>query len=425
MQLTFANKRGLIEHLSARAHWKNVFDEEFFTTPWRKGNSRNVGIFHRFVNDAGNRVSIEHPSGAIVKFELLGSHICIGDETGRQMVLEAGQLKSNELVLEAASPARDDETTVDVPNSTICVRFNKNGDRRIVFGDLGQEIRIPFIKDLKIADPLPKGAQIHIVTLTERQARAFGLSSPDLLDAVKLVVACDFGIEPGIQAFNTPESYVIYRQPDNDSHLPRQWRRKPEGPVEVQFFQKPWKDTTQFEGYDIPLPANFHVEVGDGSVTVITSLDQREAIWSQGDVYRNVASSDTSTVQTVSGSTSARHILNLLGRGAVTRDKRGREWNYVLLHTKDTLPVSLTVRSAVRREFGLSARHAAVLTFDDNLCIVAMNSHVLEAAATNSNGLSDLKMRLIDKGVEKPAPTPQTKGVTTPATVTTLKPRRT
>lgn len=400
MQLTYEKKRGLIGHLSARAHWKNVFDEDFFTTPWRKGNSRNVGIFHRFVNDRGNRVSIEHPTGSTIKFELLGDKICIGDETGRQMVLEAGQLKSNELVLEDVTAAALDEKTVDVPGTRICVRFRDNGDRTVIFGDLDKQIKIPFDSTQAVATPLSKGAQIHVATITERQARAFGLDPDELLDATKMVIAFDLGIEPTLRAMNVAQGYILYPSAPVDG-LPQAWRRKLYTVGEL--VQKPWLDTTEFEGYDVPPPKNFYVEKDDGGINVITTLDQREAIWSQGDVLGHVSKSDTSPVRTVKANMTSRQLLRLLGDGPSASDRRGREWKYVLVHSPEARTLSPKVRGAVSERFGLTARHCAVLTMDKDVCLVAMNVHVLDAALSGTTMVNTVTEKLIEEGVVSPS----------------------
>jgi hypothetical protein len=407
MQLTYSHKRGLIQHLSARAHWKNVFDEDFFTTPWRKGSSRNVGNLSRFINDSGNRVSIDHPSGASVKFELLADKICIGDESGRQLIVEAGQLKSNELVLEAFEFEGTDENTIDVPGTKICVRFKDNGDRTIVFSDLKKQIKIPFVASAKTAEPLPKGAQIHVATLTERQARAFGLDSAYLLDATKLVIAIDLGIDPDLKARNTPQGYILYPRV-NVTGMPEQWKRGQYN--EMELVQKPWLDTTQFEGHDVPLPNNFFVEVDDGAVNVITSLDQREAIWSQGDVFKKVTSDDASPIRTVKAGMTSRQLLKLLGDGHTVIDGRGREWSYILVESSETRTLSPKIRGAVSHRFGLTARHCAVLTIEQDVCLVAMNAHVLDTALARTTAVTDEVQRLVDAGIQQAAKiTPSTK----------------
>jgi len=416
MLLSYAQKQRLIDHFSSAENWQNRFNMAFFMDDAKKGVSRDIANLSRFVNDTGKKIIVTHRTGASLSFEKRDDgSIVIIDESGLSMMVDAGGVHSNWAQL-ADPHAFLLKNIVEIPGTDIAVHFTDKGDKSLIFGRWDKQVDIPGPL-APITTPLQKGAQIHVATLSEATAQAWGLQATQLMNAVKLVIACDLGIEPRINAQNVPESYTLYTKP-RDQSLPARWQRGDEI-MAMHIEQKLWRDTTQFEGYNIPLPDNFHTEIDDGGLNVITSLDQREAIWSQGDVYHNVLESGAAPVAMVNANTTPAHLLNLLQNGAMTKDRRGREWSYVLVKTRDTLAIAPKVRGAVKDQFGLSACHCAVITFEQDLCIIAMNTHVLEAASKHRADKQSLLQKLVEEGLEKtdaPAKAPS-------ASVTRLQPR--
>jgi hypothetical protein len=67
----------------------------------------------------------------------------------------------------------------------------------------------------------------------------------------------------------------------------------------------------------------------------------------------------------------------MLDKGNTTRDHRGREWTYIIIETKDAPVISDQTRTMIRENLHLTGDDISIINFDNNLCILAMDCHVL------------------------------------------------
>jgi hypothetical protein len=383
MHLDYPQKMRLLDHFSKRANWRNQFDMNFFMDDMRKASSHQVTpTASRTVNRTGTKVHVEHKSGSALSFAIEKDRVVIVDESGTTFTYggESAFAHQQSLSITPVKPAA--HNVVEVPGTDIAVIFDGVGNKAVIIG--AYQVNLPACAERPVK-PVQKGAQIHVASISDALAAGWGIPPFDLADVTKLVVACDFGLELGIEAINAPAGYRIV-QPELPANVTT---LRPDQRTHLNIVQKPWRDTTEFEGHDVSSPRTFFVEADDAGLNLITSLDQREAIWSQGDVLHAALSTGAPPVQTVTSRTQAHHMLNLLTRGAVTRDTRGREWNYVVVETQHSLDIATKLRKAMRHEFGLTARHCSVMTYDKGLCILAMASKVLDAAAEHSHNMHE------------------------------------
>lgn len=381
MHIDYPQKLRLMEHFSRPAHWRNTFDLNFFTDPGRKGSTRQVTpAASRFTSTDGRKTQVTHSSGASVSFDLQNNMVVAIDESGISFTVSGKTLVSDAAL--PVTPVSLTHNPIDIPGTNITLHFDDLGNKAIILGD--HQFTLPAPKE-KPSIPLTKGAQIHVASISDAQASGWDIPPADMADVIKMVIARDLGLENDLEARNIPEQ-VVYTL---ETHVPGTDIRHLRPFERARFLEKPWRDTVEFEGHDVAQPLTFFVEKDHDGFNLITSLDQREAIWSQGSVLRAALSGATPPVRTLTAKAQAHHVLQLLAHGATTRDERAREWNYVIIETPGALDVAAKIRSAMRQEFGLTARHCSVMTFEKGLCVLAMASRVIDAAARHSEVARD------------------------------------
>ncbi len=231
------------------------------------------------------------------------------------------------------------------------------------------------------------GRFFHVVSFDLDTAASWGMTPYGLLNGTKLIVSKDLSIEPDLRTFNDldPEkaaeylNYLLRDDYDTTFKGPWQWRPKIKKEVgDISHLQKKWTDVTEFEGYFIETPRQFHVETTDSGFNIGTSLDHRETIWSQAALLKGATSSGIVPVQTVSAHFSPRNLMHLLQNSHTLSDHRGRSWSYVVIHAKQTANIAQNARKIGREHFGLTGYNFAALNYDDQTCLVAMDTEVLE-----------------------------------------------
>lgn len=388
MHIDYPQKRRLIDYFSQPARWHNTFESAFYADTARKGATRQAapGV-SRHVSADGQSTQLSHRSGAGLTFRRIGGELAVTDETGRMITLHGHAFEK--MGLSGVQPGGDDPV-VDVPGTDITVFFDTQGNKFLMRGGY----TLPLPASGKAPEPvLPEGGDhFHMATITDDTARSWDIPPADLGDVTKMVIARDLGLECDLPARNIAD-HVVYTA---ETHIPGTDIPHLRPTQRVEFVEKPWTDTVQFEGHDIALSRTFFMHRDGEKLNIRASYDQREAILSQGHVLRAALAGDVPPIRTVTARSEAHHVIALLSRAATTRDHRGREWNYMVVHTKDAVDIAARIRYALRRDYGLTARDCAVLTFDAGLCVLAMASKVLDAAAARGQSLMAVRRAIED-----------------------------
>ncbi len=396
LSITYEQKRQILDYMSQPGHWGNHFDMNFFTDErrkWRTTTQNNVSVSTNadrrsfFLEDQKTGASlllivekdntriITDESGCVVKV----------DATSKISTSKDAEITNLETAYEIGLN-QPGSRIVTIPELSCYARFYNNGGKAVFLDDRGARISLPPPKDAKAAT-MHMGRFFHVVSFDLETAASWGMTPYGLLNGAKLIVSKDLSIEPDLKAFNEldPEKaaeyleYMMRDEYDTTFKGPWQWRPKlPKQLRNADDLRKKWTDIKEFDGHLIATPRQFHVETTDSGFNIGTSLDHRETIWAQAAVLKAASSGHIVPVETVSSHFAPRTLMHLLQNSQALPDHRGRSWNYVVIHAKQTAGMALEARKIGREHFGLTGYHFAALNFDDQTCLVAMDTEVLE-----------------------------------------------
>lgn len=399
MSITYQQKRQILSYMSQPSHWANIFDMDFFMDERRKWHSARSPSDITLASSPDHEaflITDERPGGGSISISTLPDRaFMISDESERSARMGiTGPLPngSRHVNIDDITSASEiglgiaDARLIAIPDIAAYVRFYDDKSKAVFLENSGKKVTFgPPLHDRDLS--LHPGRFFHVVSFDLDTAAKWGLTPYGALNGTKLIVSKDLSIEPELKAFNELDpqkaaEYLMHLLKDewDDSFKgPWQWRpKKIKNVGDITHLQKQWADSTEFSGYFIGLPKQFFVETTDNGFRLATSLDNREAIWSQTALLSEAAGGALDSVQTVTPKLSPGIVLHLLNKGDTLADHRGRAWKCVVLETKNTAEIAKNARDIGRTNFGLTGYHFASLNFDDHSCLIAMDAEMLD-----------------------------------------------
>lgn len=403
-QLTYAQKWNIIRYLSNPAHWQNQFDAEFFADETRKWNeiSKKSGV-RIAANHGKDKFLILYDKKdkdvdvhAYVRIERRGEDYLVIDESGRQLTITASGLHPEQRsVLPVAKMASTAELGLDdpkamtmvIPGTSCVIRFFKDGTKTLFNDATGQKIEFPAPLAAKDRS-LHSGAFPHVISFGSDTPRSWGIDVRDTQSATKLILARDMGLEPRLEAFNALDEdkarayldYLMVEEEDMTWKGPRQWRpRLIKSPTRagVQALQKPWKDSTEFEGYFIATPKNFRIQKSEDGFDVRASVEYREWIWTHGAILNTVMENQTAPLAILGKLDQPATFLHALEQGSRTENHRGDAWHYVVFKNKEAAAYAEVIRTNLMDNMGLTAGNFLSMAYDQEHMVLAMDAKTL------------------------------------------------
>lgn len=402
MGITYQQKRQILAFMSDRAHWENVFNMDFFMDErrkWQSSGKKNGITVHTSPDKSSFLIVDENEGGgAITLSRAEDRQLRISDESERIMFLsQEGQnleIKIEGAGTDVSDMASEKEIGLDekdarvvvVPELAAYVRFYEDGSKRVFLDDASRKITFdPPLNER--SRTLQEGRYFHVVEFDLDSAENWGLSPVSALIGTKLIVSKDLSIEPDIRTFNDLDpqkaqeylAYLLRDEWDETYSGPWQWRPKKEKQVgDISHLHKHWVDTTEYEGHFVGLPKQFYVRKTAKGFALATSLDNREAIWSQTAILNQTIDGAAKPVQLVRPNLSPRTLLHVLNHGETIEDHRGREWKCAVVETDNTATIANEARTLSRENFGLTACHFSAVNYDRNTCFLAMDAQAHE-----------------------------------------------
>ncbi len=397
MSITYQQKRQILSYMSQPSHWANIFDMDFFMDErrkWHTARSPNDITLASRPDHEAFLVTDERPGGGSISISTSPDRaFMIADESERSARMgirglqadvpehvEIAEITSASEIGVGSSDAR----LIAIPEIAAYVRFYDDKSKTVFLENWGKKVTFgPPLHDRDLS--LHPGRFFHVVSFDLDTAAQWGLTPYGALNGTKLIVSKDLFIEPDLRTFNEldPEkaaeylAHLLRDEWDDSFKGPWQWRpKKIKNVGDITHLQKQWADSTEFSGYFIGLPKQFFVETTDNGFRLATSLDNREAIWSQTALLSEAAGGALDSVQTVTPKLSPGIVLHLLNKGDTLMDHRGRAWKCVVLETKNTAEIAKNARDIGRTNFGLTGYHFASLNFDDHSCMIAMDAEI-------------------------------------------------
>lgn len=383
---TYPQKGEIIKYLSEKTNWENRFDMAFFsdeTRRWKPTSSRGV---YKLINpDQSKGILAHEQNGVFIKYERKGDNTLLEDESGRKIVcnqtISEGVQDSSFTTLPILTVSelglKDPSTSVaEIPGADIFVRFHADKTKTIFLEKIGRKIQI--------AEPT---AKIEKKSTAGRYFHTIKFNRASSLPHLKLVLARDLCLQPDLRAVNVddPEKGHLWIQAilnnafeeedrnEWQSELTEWDKMEAHDRLFPKSIEKDWHDTTEFEGFATDLSKQFCVALTDTDFEISTSLDNREAIWSQGAVYSISLAKRKNIIARTMDDVQTDNIVSLLQNGADFEDHRSRLWKYALIENPEAPILTNHMRKALRGNFGLSAHDCAVMTVDKNLCLIAMS----------------------------------------------------
>ncbi len=422
LTLSFGQKTNIIEHLTDRSNWTNIFNLSFFTDKSRKWSRKEDGALKILTNDDKTKAKVidESNGRSLLVERLRRGSIKVTDEFDRSFIIKNTMVGTKYGIVENVSPIKSSvEFGLEDPNVNsvvlqdlgVILRFHDNGSKTVFFEDVGHRVDI-------LAEP--KGAEFasapgrffHQVSLDKAAFEEWDIHPAFALIYSKLVVAKDLNIEPNLYAFNeldedkAAEILAEYLKVEYDDTWegPEQWRPKikKEGPTDFSAAEKEWKDTTEFSGYSTGIPKRFFIEKTDDGFNLATASDTKNSIYSQGDILKTARNSDIFKIETINNNTTPQTILHFLGQAQTMTDHLDEEWSFIVLKSAAAKDVTIAAKDTMQNAFGLDYSSYAALNYGDDLSLLAMKTDILRNVKTRYEASIEVASMIEKKSSDTP-----------------------
>ncbi len=400
MSFSYEQKLNIFNYLSERGNWQNRFILDAAIDERRKWNVKIIGNFKNGSNSDGTGSYVVHePTGATVTVKRNEGILAIEDESGRRVELENGRVSGN-ISENAFFPVdqtniytffEDRNNSFVFENAGLMVRFDREGRKSFFLEGkgLGFDFGMPVSNRAGLNSP---AYLLHSLAFNfENAAKEWGIRNLVLLDATKLVISKEIGLEPALRAVNEIDEEKAlahlkdYMTEEYDQNWKGPWQWRPRVVKErenLAEFEKPFVDITEFNGAYVATPRQFFVQAAEGGFEVLTSLDSREWIWSHGHVLKTALQDGDYLKTVISEKPDAAMILRMLhGRGKVANDHRGEEWRYVIIDNPKSPRIAANLREAMKTNLDLPGSEYMAVNVAPQLCLVAaQNAAIVKVA---------------------------------------------
>lgn len=218
----------------------------------------------------------------------------------------------------------------------------------------------------------------------------------------KLLVGHDMGIEPSLRARNTLHPDALKRFLDRlpkatqygegvlesfgdigeqikQKHITEKIEhtiRKIKSKNIASDIENPWRDTTEFTGYDVETPRNFSsTSIGNDTFEIRMSLGDREKMWSFGPVFTHAAQHGME-FNLDNTSISFTELFEAIASGQETQDHRNKDWIYQQFTSPAARQISRDIRSTLTSNFNLAREGFFVVNHTKEAVLVGVRSDV-------------------------------------------------
>jgi hypothetical protein len=421
MGLTYSQKLRIIQYLATPGRWTNCYNIDFLTEEKRKWSNihKEDGIIRVSYNEDKTQAYITHaPTGSSLFFDRNGEDITITDEAGRTVQLEKGSLKTGGETALKVQPFNSiketgiknpDVDSVLIEEMETYIRFEKDGSKSLFMDKVGKRIDFDASGIRPERDIKHHCRLMHSISFNSSATGLKEMSDQALLDATKLVLSRDLGLQPDLRAFNEidPELLAAFIARAKQTQKQLDWINEemalldPEIYVknlinsfdggkssdykikitakDIEALQKKWTDSTDFTGHFIATPWQFFIEKTDDGYELLVSLDNRELICSHGKIIGNVMGAGDKPVQTVSTNSLAGDILGILEESShPVRNHRGVSYNCILTEADEAALIAHEFRNNARELFGLPARKYVSVNVDSHIALLGIETRTLK-----------------------------------------------
>lgn len=217
----------------------------------------------------------------------------------------------------------------------------------------------------------------HIICLTHQFSKALSTDGIDCLNASKIILSRDIGIQSTLRAVNKFSKWKFDTLVQYGFDALKQEKKLEIEKEHVDNLQNDWNDVTEFDGYDVATPYIFAVEMIKKGYNFQFSFSHKEQIFSHTALLHNIMASGYSSVpiQSLKQDITQESITHILQNGASMKDHRGREWAVSVIDEPKSFDVWDVFRSDTMR---LDGDNVAAINYDHNRAMIAMDKQTLE-----------------------------------------------
>ena len=430
MSLTYEAKRRLIQHVASAENWRNDYDAEAVARNFDNWSTRlngNISLQKQVWKVAPKdesqlyhgsnlkRVKISYNAThghkdserSYVHISMAEGKLEIQDESGRRIVkafggtFESAENNQDQSGIsiggEQALSAHLKDKGVEIAEISelgITCAFHPNGEKIIFFEKEGQTLA--FDKPTGFADTaIPASGLLNVISFDEYFARDIGINlNAEFINAAKLVVAIDLGLEPDIKLLNKLKeedvahflANAIEDKYDPDWTGPWQWRPKIKAQIgDISHLQEAWIDTVDFEGYYIGLPKRFGIAFrkDPDRYDFRHSADDKHHLIAQGKLLEAATGGAFEPMPILQKNPAIQTLLHVLHvAGKQIHDQNDTPWNGVILKAENANMPARQMREMVKDHFGadFAASYLSSINYDANHCLIALQKDALDYA---------------------------------------------
>jgi len=399
MAFSYNQKTQIIEYFSDPAHWHFrgcldwLMDE---TRRWKSGSEGDLSV--QFSPDKAKTL-ISHGNGSRILVERWPDKTIVVDETGAKVIImpSALEVASDNPVVQAER-AKHLPSNVELPRrikeAGLILNFDAQGDKHLFLEDSG--VHITFDKPVKKAEPpLQSGRFFHTIPLKFPDSDV--MQYWQVLNAAKLTVAYDLGLEPELKIGNASRLMTEFEQENRPDHLRED---------DLFLTRQTWSDTTQFNGYTVDIPNRFAIEYDGNDYNLATTLDYRDRIIKHASLFTDALQRDWRVASRMEGFQNRvirLHNIENLSTSTVLEAMDfsdfapESDWLRAVIYTDERGDLPKNIRQ-VFANLGIPDDHANAMRFEKEFNIVIAERQDFERAKRGWRATNDV-INAAEKGL--------------------------
>ncbi|MCE7888066.1 MAG: hypothetical protein DYH13_11280 [Alphaproteobacteria bacterium PRO2] len=390
--LSYRQKRFIIEYLADPAHWQGcTLDPDWVDMPDRHfRNTSDNRIVKTHISDRHIKLR-DNETNALLELVVDGDKIRARDETSQEVVFH----RSGKYAVDPERPGVSlhpynkhifqilPGRHMDWDEGNLTALFLEQGAKKIRFDASG---------NVAYFSPTPDPLRVrkeHMQAVYNQHSAAFpsDLSNGPDLNEVKLVIAFDLALEPGLKAIN---SYAIFD--------------------DLQVRPKHWSDTCEFSGHDIAIPSNYRIETTWREFNISMDSDRRDWIITNAQLAKRAFDMAPSSWKE-SSDLHSENILAGIEKGARVAAFNGTAWRMGVYEANHAHLIANNARYFFGGIFNMSGRDYLAINHDENMFILGVNEEKLRIARHALSATQEVDGKII---AELPGIAKQLKFLRTP-----------
>lgn len=406
MALSYQAKQDILNYMANPKNWTDVFDADWFLDEQRKWPTKILKGITLKSSPKNTDFVIEHHKTDAKIYLMLDKPAGlwkIRDESGNDAKMPIGHFSEHlSEPLPHIDPAFID--TIKIPDTSLKVLFDEKGRKQILHARSGLSSVLD-APSKSNPSKLYEGRYFYQIAFNIEDWQTyfddwdnFAPPSVNGFNLSKLILGHDLGVEPGLDAMNTIDIDLAKRyirragkinfgagvldalgdigKQMTSIKIARAVEAQQRGTANADI-QKPWVDTTEFNGHFVAVPKHFASHSHRQEFSLRTELDDREKVWAFGHIFKH-ASKYPNAISMQAKTMKPRALFDTLASGHDVEDHRGTKWMYRLFETKQSGLFARNIRDVFNQNLRLPTQSFFAVNYDGYTTLAAVRSDEIE-----------------------------------------------